>query len=337
VQCEAASKQIGQVVEISWRATKIRTQDCVDVVVPNGLLARTPILNFSRPTALSRRSVWLTTPHDVPSSQVRRSVLDAVVGCEGVLSDPSPSVVTHAFTSHGIEYWLRYFIVDFDRRDAIDGAVRDRVWLGLRRSGIALAVEAHRVDLRARTAESERESLERDVARRQTAFGRIELFRDLPAEAIEQLAAGAKLLPYGASEVVVRQGDRGDELFLCVEGELSVRHAASQTAEIRQDREIARLGPGGVFGELSLMTGAQRSASVVALVPCELLVIGKAALAPVLESQPLLAERLSGRLAERQAELEALAELEAAGSRTTLQERQGQLLVRIRQFFSLDR
>jgi CRP-like cAMP-binding protein len=132
--------------------------------------------------------------------------------------------------------------------------------------------------------------------------------------------------------VVVRQGARDDELYLCVRGVLSVTHTPSGSTETR---EIAKLDPGGVFGELSLMTGAPRTATVSTIESCELLVIDKAAVAAVLATEPALAERLSARLAERQAALEALAVVEPATSRESMEDRKVQLLTRIRDFFSL--
>jgi CRP-like cAMP-binding protein len=161
---------------------------------------------------------------------------------------------------------------------------------------------------------------------------KLELFADLSDEALGALAQGARVLLYETGETVVRQGQHGEELYLCLQGELSVLHAP---AGMGSGREVATLEPGGVFGELSLLTGAPRSASVVAKTQCELLTIGKSALAPVLATQPALAERLSARLAERQAELGALALVEQTADRSTLEEQQGQLLKRIRQFFSL--
>jgi small-conductance mechanosensitive channel/CRP-like cAMP-binding protein len=332
IQYDAASKHMGRVMEISWRATKIRTQDLIDIVIPNGQLARASILNYSKPSALSRRSVHVTVPHDVPTKQVHAAILGALRGVDGVMTDPPPNVVTHAFLPHGVEYWLRFFITELEHRDGIDGRVRDRIWYALSRAELPLATSAHRVQLTQDTPESKARDAEHALGERMRALRTNDLFRDLPDAALGQVARAARSQRYEAGEIVVDQGEQGDELFLCVRGALSVTHTVEGA---RESRELAKLAPGGMFGELSLLTGAPRSATVVALEPCELLVIGKAALAPVFAAEPALAERLSTRLAERQAAIEALALLEPRSERVTLQERQGQLLGRIKAFFSL--
>lgn len=332
IQYDPTSKHTGEVVEISWRATKVRTQDMIDVVIPNGQLAKSAIANYSKPTSLARRSVYVTVPHEVPTHRVHKAVLEALESVDGVVREPQPTIVTWAFHPHGVEFWLRFFITRFEHRDGIDGRVRDRVWYALARAGIPLASSAHRVALTHDTPEAQQRAADLALSERLHALRGIELFRDLPDAALVTLARGGRTALYQRDEVVVRQGARDDELFLCVQGSLAVTHVASGASAAK---EIARFGPGGVFGELSLMTGAPRTATVSAIEPCELLVIGKAPVAQVLASEPALAERLSARLAERQAALGALASEEPVEGRVTLEERRGQLLSRIRDFFSL--
>lgn len=102
-------------------------------------------------------------------------------------------------------------------------------------------------------------------------------------------------------------------------------------------RYLATLGEGDYFGEMSLLTGEPRSASVVAEGPCETYVLARADLAPILESDPAVAETLSRVLAERTAATVARFEdrrsrgVEAAG----VEREQESLLGRIRQLFKL--
>ena len=330
IQYDPVSKT-GRVIEISWRATKLRTQDLIDVVIPNGQLARSAIVNLSKPSTLMRRSVYVTVPHDVPTHVVHSAVLASLGSVRGVMLEPVPTVVTFAFHPHGVEHWIRYFITELEHRDIIDGRVRDRVWYALSRIGVPLARSAHQVQFTQDTPEAQTREAEAALGERLQALRGVELFRDLPEPALTTLARAGRTALYEPGEVVVRQGARDDELYLCVRGTLSVTHVPAGGAR----REIAKLAPGGVFGELSLMTGAPRTATVTTIEPCELLIIDKPAVASVLGSEPALAERLSARLAERQAALDALAIAEPTAARTTMEERKGQLLSRIRDFFSL--
>jgi CRP-like cAMP-binding protein len=105
---------------------------------------------------------------------------------------------------------------------------------------------------------------------------------------------------------------------------------------VKQERgepvEVARLRRGSIFGEMSLMTGAPRTATVRTASACEVLVIGHDEFASVLENYPDIAQRISDVLATRQAELDQvqLVEDEVAVARDS-----SELLGKIRRFFSL--
>jgi small-conductance mechanosensitive channel/CRP-like cAMP-binding protein len=331
IQLDREGLQVGQVMEINWRATRLRTQENIELVIPNGMLARASLLNFSRPTPAVRRSVFVSVPYDYPTRTVHGVMLRAIADLPGVAALPPPSVVTQTFRDYGIEYWVRYFIDDFERREAIDGMVRDRLWYALGRADIPVATPHHRIKMQQLSEDVQRRAEDRNLKTRIKAVRELDFLRDLPDSAIEVLAADARNELYEDGELVVRQGDKGEELYLCLAGELSVWHAP----EGGQRREIARVAQGGLFGELSLMTGEPRTATVQAEAPCELLVIGKPVFQRVLADNPGFAELITQRLAERQAELEALGRESPEEQRASVELHKGRLLERMRQFFSL--
>ena len=332
IQLDKEGEQVGQVVEINWRATKLRTLDNTELVIPNGQLARATLVNCSRPTPAVRRSVVLTVPYDFPTRVVHNVILRAVADLPGICSEPPPSVVTRDFRDYGIQYWVRYFIEAFDRRDALDGMVRDRLWYALLRAGIPIATPHHRIHMHEWNADREQKADDRSLKARGKAIRGLDFLRDLPDSAIEKLASHARTELYEAGEIVVRQGDKGEELFLCLHGELVVLHTPENGGP---RREIARLRAGGIFGELSLMTGEPRSATVQAEDACELVVISKPVFSEILSENPVFAELISGRLAERLAELQAADRPVPEPVRSSVEEHKGQLLRRVRQFFSL--
>ena len=104
---------VGQVIEINWRATKVITLDQVEIVIPNGPLAKAPIRNFTKPEVLSRRRLQVVVPRDVPPYRVRSAIEAGLHEADGVLHSPAPDVITEAFTDYGLRYRVRYFIEDF--------------------------------------------------------------------------------------------------------------------------------------------------------------------------------------------------------------------------------
>ena len=331
IQIDKEGQQLGQVVEINWRATKLRTSDNSELIIPNGQLARSVIVNHSRPTRLARRTVSISVPYEFPTRTVHELIVRSLANLPGVAPDPEPVVLTYAFADFGVQYLIRYFISEFDRRDPIDAMVRDRLWYALNRAAMPMATPNHRVQMEQLSGEMQRNAQDRSLEARVRAIRGIDFLKDLPDEAIRVLATEARSELYEPGEVVVRQGDRGEELYLCLSGQLVVLH----TPEGGHRHEVARLDHGGLFGELSLMTGEPRTASVQAVSPCELLVIGKQAFSDILAGNPSFAELITQRLAERQAQLLALERLTPEQQRASVEDQKGALLKRVREFFSL--
>ncbi|NVB82256.1 MAG: cyclic nucleotide-binding domain-containing protein [Kofleriaceae bacterium] len=104
------------------------------------------------------------------------------------------------------------------------------------------------------------------------------LFAGLSQDALGSLVEQLTLVHLGAGEVLFREGDPGDALYVIVEGEVAVQ------AEGPPRVEMARLGAGSFIGEVALMTDQPRSASVTATADSELLRIDRKTLADVLRS-----------------------------------------------------
>jgi CRP-like cAMP-binding protein len=120
----------------------------------------------------------------------------------------------------------------------------------------------------------------------------------LDAEQIDALAAAVKVVRYGKRDVIVRERDLGASMFALIEGKVSVSvHTPGG------EKTVATLGPGEVVGEMSLVTGERRSATVTALGKVTALEITKAALEPILAAAPKLVERFATLVEQRHAEL----------------------------------
>jgi len=94
----------------------------------------------------------------------------------------------------------------------------------------------------------------------------IELFKALTPRQLTDVAEKMSKRHYAAGETIIRKGDPGEEFFLVFDGEVEV---------IRADREVARLGPGDFFGEVALISGEPRNATVVAPKAADTYVLGK--------------------------------------------------------------
>jgi CRP-like cAMP-binding protein len=123
-----------------------------------------------------------------------------------------------------------------------------------------------------------------------------ELFENQPAEVIRAVLAQGQLLEFGPGEVVFRQGDQGDRLFLVKSGVLEVVAAPTDGSE---PVVVAYLGTGEVIGELALLTGSPRSATVRSPEHAELFVVDKAVFLDLMDILPAFSRNLCVVLARR--------------------------------------
>jgi len=111
----------------------------------------------------------------------------------------------------------------------------------------------------------------------------VDTFKSLTPAELTNIAEKVTRRHYDAGDVVIREGDQGDGLFLISEGEVEVE---------RQGHEVARLGPAEFFGELALISGEPRNATVVATKPLDTYVLGKADFRAAIEQSASFREQL---------------------------------------------
>jgi len=329
VQFADGANGTGRVLEINWRATHLVTIGEVEVIVPNGVMAKAPLKNFSRPTQLMRWDTSLVLPDSVAPHRVQGIVGRALSDMPGVLATPPPSVLVGQFIDRGATYAVRYYIDDFAMVEPIEGELRKRLWYALRRERIELPTPRSRVE--AMTEPLSVTSLARthseprpNVAAR---LGGVDFLAGAKPEVLERLAHGTVCAVYAPGETVIREGESGNELFIIERGAVQVLVHREKGARA----EVATLHAGHFFGEAALLREEQRSATVVAATECDLLVISAGAFRAAAELDASLAERLTDKLASRLTELRNA--VSDAGRDDDDERRSLVLIDRIKRFF----
>ena len=110
------------VSEITWRATKIRTKAGNFVIVPNSVLSRDTITNYSEPTLDTRVEVEVGASYDTPPNEVKAAIRQALVGEPLIAPEPKPEILLVDFAASAITYRIRVWTTDF----AADERMRDR-------------------------------------------------------------------------------------------------------------------------------------------------------------------------------------------------------------------
>ena len=322
-------KHSGRIVEIGWRSTRLITREGDTLFLPNGQLVSGEVLNLSRPTGAHRASVQISVHERYAPAQVRQALVEAVNGIPGVLQFPPPDCLVSKLDDQSVLYTVRYWITDFERDTWIASEVRVRLWYASRRAGIDTVPYAYGLAVAADGAQ-EADALD-DSAARVALLREVELFAPLDDAARERLAQRMRLLEFTAGEAIVHQGASGDSLYVVRHGDVAVRvHVDGSTAD------VATLGPGDIFGEMSVLTGENRAATCIARCETACYLIDRAAFEEVLEERPAIAEHFCSTLARRQTELESQREELSATIRARREaDRRRQILARVRELFGI--
>jgi small-conductance mechanosensitive channel len=243
----------GRVAEVTWRATKLRTKAGNFVILPNNVVAKEPIVNYSEPAAPFRLEVEVGASYLVPPNKVKAALMEALRHSSRVLAAPSPDVLLVSFDASAINYRARFWIDDYAADDLSRDEVRTAIYYSFQRHDIEIPWPIQ--------IQYEKDWKEPDVnikvEEEERLLAGVDLFASLPPELRHQIALSAPMAVYGSGETVVRQGEEGQSMFVVLAGTASVVLEPSR-------EEVARIEPGGYFGEMSLLTGEPRSATVLA-------------------------------------------------------------------------
>lgn len=338
---EFENKQQAQVKKIRWRHTVLETRDSDTLIVPNGVLMSQPIRVLGKRDGKPvphRQWVYFCVDFRFSPAEVMTAVNQALRAAPitGVVADPAANCICMDLARENrdgyVVYAVRYWIADLWRNDSTNSDVRERVFTALKRADIPLAVPAATIFLsNDDTAHAERKEA-RDVENKFQALSSIELFRHLDDSERRALAQTARRTPFARAEVITRQGAKANWLYVLSKGDVEVRVTSNGDV----DRRVAILHSPSFFGEMALMTGQPREATVVALTEVECLRIDKADFQGILQRRPAIAERISEILAARRVELDAArGELDPEGHSQRLSHENLRILGSIRQFFGL--
>jgi small-conductance mechanosensitive channel/CRP-like cAMP-binding protein len=317
----------GRVEEISWRAMRLRTWSDDLLTVPNSEVARSAILNFSQPAEPHSRLVTVGVNYQTPPSKVISVLAHLLEDIPGLVKQPPPRVRMLAFKDFAIEYEIRYFLQSYEDYRRIEGEICRLIWYHFRRHGIEIPFPVRNVYLRS----ADEDQHDASTSRLERALRAIDLFRPLSDDDLRLAASRFRHLRYAARERLIAEGEPGDSFFVIDRGEVEVSKQFG-----RASRPLARLLEGQFFGEMALLTGEPRSASVTAATDVDVFSIDKAGFHDVLAKNPAIAEDISTILSERQEALsQAQGDLTARYEGSSRGQLKQHLLERIRSYFGL--
>src|SRR6266481_6361828 len=289
--------RFAEVMEINWRSTRLRTNDAIYLDIPNNEIVKSTIVNLHYPTEVHAMRIRVGVDYNVPPNRVKDVLARAASSANGVLAHPPVKVFLVDFSEYAVIYEIKFYMGNHARINEINDAVRTSVWYELKRQRLTVPFPIRTLQLERHTGPLVQEG----YAEARAILRGDRLFQCLPDSHLENLLKNSKMDYFGRGEAVIEEGAEGESLFILLRGMAHVT-VVKQGTNVR----VGGLRPGDCFGEMSLLTGERRSATVRAEGDCYVMEISKPVMAEVLRDSPQCLEQLSELLARRKMENEGI-------------------------------
>ena len=278
----------GRVVDMTWRATRLRTKMDDYVTIPNAAVSREAITNHSRPSDIHGSILNVGVNYGVSPDKVRTTILDALRIVPEVLRVPAPVVRLDKYNDFSVDYKIKFFSRKFEHLENIQSRIMDLIWYHFKRNDIVIPFPIRNVNMRQITRDEDLLRAQENLAQRTAIISGIDLFSPLSERERQTLASSLREEIYAPGETILRQGDEGSTFYILKSGQADV--------SVRQDSrelKVTDLASGSFFGEMSFLTGEKRNATITASTDCTVLVLSHTILSHILESNVKLAEEFA--------------------------------------------
>ena len=300
----------GIIMETNWRETRILDRAWNMVVLPNNMVASGLITNFSQPDNKSAITFPLKVGFESPPALVLQTLKQAAHEVPDVLTTPVPVVHLLGYDDVGISYLLKFWITDYQRKFTIMTEVARHAWYKFKRLGIEIPMPvneqmAHVVGALDKNILRETSIRDAETTSRDLGGSGFLRFQEgdkagqpiLSETEIRDLAGLVRRIGFTSGEELFRQGDRGETCYIVASGKVVGRIVTEEGG--KSFTSEFHTGPGGIVGEMSLLTGMPRTATVIVEEEAELLEIGASAFAEILARNPGLAEAVAETVSAR--------------------------------------
>jgi branched-chain amino acid transport system substrate-binding protein len=278
----------GKVIDITWRTTRILTPQGNILSFPNGYTSESPINNYCFPDQYIWVKIVVHVSPEYPPEKIEKICIDALLSIDGLVKEKTP-IVRFELSDWSADYVVLFCIDDYEDKFKYKSMAFRRIWTHLNRIGIEPAIKKQEIHV-FKGAKNRGEAALSPIA----ILQEIDIFNSFPEEIKRDLSLKMHQKTYQSEEAIIKQGDPGDSLFIVVEGSVSVRIKINN-----KNVEVDRMGANAFFGEMALLTGEPRTASIVAISDCILYEITKNDISPLFSHYPEIIDILSKELTRR--------------------------------------
>jgi small-conductance mechanosensitive channel len=318
----------GIIVRQNWRTLTLLTREDHRVMLTNSTVAKSKIINYSRPTNRQIQTVYLTLSETYSPNLVKNVLVEAVHGLEDVMLHPRLRSHVVSMQDGCVTYGLSYWLDDYSDKIITRDKVLTRAWFTLHRAGIHIPDPTGNFKLNMIPENAHQQAQHSQQERLFEAMRSLDWLEALNESQLQQLANRTAVSTYTTGEQLVKQGDPGDSLFIIKSGSVSVYVRSEDGRSVYANQ----LNAGDFFGEMSLLTGEARAASIRANEETEVIIIDKEAFSNVLTQDPTILDRFLAALERRQQGISQSLQQDSAMRRREMGNGRDAFIQRIRRY-----
>lgn len=277
----------GEIINIGFRYITLKTLENTIYIIPNNQLLQSTINVFEKTTDGFALYTTVGLRYEISPDEAKKIILEVISNNPNISKSTEPKVFHYKYGDSAIEYRIKFYINDFYKKDATIDSINTQLWY---------AVKRHKIDFPYPHREIVRRKIPLpnvDEINLESYLDKSLIFSYLTPSQKSTILSKSKKKIYGSGEIVVKQGDEGDSLFIVLKGILNV---------LIDNEKVGTLKEGDFFGEYSLLTGEKRKADVIAMTESLLLEIDKNCLAEILQTSPQLVKHLEEFIMQREQE-----------------------------------
>ncbi len=321
----------GKVVSQNWRTLTLLTRENHRVSLPNKTVAEEKIVNYSRPTKRQIHSFFVELDYSHPPNEVKRILREILTEIKEVDIDQVAYPYVVSYEASGIKYCLKYWINDYGDVIAIQDIVLTRLWYKLERHNIKIPYSISEVHMSVMSDSVQEQQAEKERNYRLSLLKKQSWLKDMDEDQLMALSHSTVLACYGENDDLVQEGAEGDSMFIITKGRAKVLIHGPNDAEVL----VADKSAGEFFGEMSLLTGDPRSATVRAIEDMEVLVIDKGSFTNVLAQDKGILQLFFDALGSNQGSLNKIIEDEKNNANIPIQSARERIFKKIISYLDL--
>ena len=281
----------GEVIEINWRAARLKTRNKGIVIIPNGILGKDIIYNYTMLDPIHADRIYISFWREDSPNRIQQVLKNTALETKGIVSDPPPDVRLMSFEGYATKYEVMYYIDNFAELEFIRNDFLTRVHHSARRNGLNIAVPTNR-EFKFTGGPMKQENPQQTILE---SFQTIPYFRSLNPDTIERLTRSATLEGFAIGEQIVKEGEFDAGFYIILHGSVML----SVTDVRNQKQEVSRLSRGDFFGEMVLWRGEPNPVSVMVIEDLRTIRIQPDAICDLAHQNPKFALEMNQFVEER--------------------------------------